>query len=422
MKKILPDNFRYPNYLSEIKFKNELPKKHSTCILVLSFNEIENVKKLALYLSKKINLLDVCFIDNHSEDGTFEFLNQNYSDIFNVLQTKENLGGAGGFCVGQEWVIERDYEYCILAEADCQPIDEDLIECLLEYRDKKCVVQSMYYEQNCSSFNFHFTLYPVELFKKAGVVNKNLFFRADDWEWGKRLEKVIKKEGYTCKLINKFYSHPIFKKGFRIGVNYFHFRNGLLVYAKRPQKNSFFDVSKNFLQYSWYSTFSFFNDKNITILKQFFFAFLDFLKGDFSRNREMLEKFKKEELKPKEKIKILEEDFSSFFSKYKNYSIASLLIKTNPRLRSYLQSSFFYSKAISSKFSFSNRLLAFFFKEIVFVEEIDFLNEKIYYFVYKNENFLKSWFFLSISAIFSVILYFVLLPAILFTILRLKLE
>jgi|GEM_PF-1396261 len=417
--KLLPDNFRYPHYSSEIKFKNELPKKHSTCILVLSFNEVDNAKKLAPYLSKKINLLDVCFIDNSSEDGTFEFLKQNYSNIFNILQTKENLGGAGGFCIGQEWVIEKGYEYCVLTEADAYPLDDDLIECLVKNKNEKCIVRSMYYEQNCPSFTFHYSLYPVELFKKIGVTNKDLFFRADDWEYGKRMEKILKKE-YKTKVINKFYSHPVIKRGFKTTVNYFHFRNGLLVYAKYPKRNSIFDVTRNFLLYALYSFFTFFNDGNSVTLKQFYFALLDFLKRDLSRNKIMLEKFKTAELRPKEKIEFLEDDFLSFFNKYKNFKIVSPLIKKT--LSSHLRfcAPPFSFNCITLKFCSSNRPLAFLFKKIIFVEEIDFINKKIYYFEYNNKNLIRSILFFLISSALSVILYLILFPLILWTIIRIK--
>jgi len=419
MKKILPEKFRYPNYIEEISIKNEVPKKHSTCVLVLSFNEIENVKKLALYFSKKINLLDVCFIDNASSDGTFEFLRRNYGSIFNIIQTKENLGGAGGFCIGQEWIIKRDYEYCILTEADAFPLDEDLVEFLLKNKSPKCIVCSMYYEQNCPSFTFHYSLYPVELFKKIGVVNKNLFFRADDWEYGKRMEKILKSE-YKIKIINKFYSHPIIKKGFKIAVNYFHFRNGLLVFAKYPRINSFFDVTRNFLLYSLYSFFTFFYDGNNVILKQFYFAFLDFLKMDLSKNKERLEKFKNEELKPKEGIKILEDDLNTFLNKYKDFKIISHLIKKGLNVHLGFRDPLFSFNCITSKFNSPSRCLAFLFKKIIFVEEIDFLAKKVFYFEYVNRNFVWSFFIFLVSSFLSLALYFTLLPLILWAIIKTK--
>jgi len=421
MKKILPDNFRYLEYKSDIKIKNEIPKKHSTCILVLCFNEIENVKKIALYLSKKINLLDVCFIDNDSSDGTFDFLKNNYGNIFNIIQTKENLGGAGGFCIGQEWIIERDYEYCILTEADAYPLDDDLIEFLLKYKNEKCIIKANYFEQKLPAFTFHFTLYPVEIFKKSGVVNKNLFFRAEDWEYGQRMEKILKRE-YKIKIVKKFYSHPIIKKGFKITANYFHFRNGLLVVAKYPQKNAILDVTKNFLLYSLYSFFSFFNDGNKIILKQFYFAFLDFFKTDLSKNKEMLEKFKNEELKPKEKIDFLEDDLQSFFNKYKNFKIISPLIKKTLRFHWRFNDPIFSFNCMASKFSSSNRSFVFLFKKIIFVEEIDFLNKKIYYFEYKNKKLLKSWLSFLFSLFLSILLYLVFFPLILWTIFKIKKE
>jgi GT2 family glycosyltransferase len=421
MKKVLPEKFRYFEYRSDIKIKNEIQKKHSTCILILSFNEIENVKKISSYLSKKINLLDVCFVDNNSSDGTFDFLKNNYGSIFNIILTKENLGGAGGFCIGQEWVIERGYDYCILTEADAYPLDEDLIESLLKNKKQNQIVLARYYEQNLPSFSFHYSLYPVEFFKKIGVVNKNLFFRADDWEYGERMGKILKNE-YKIEIINKFYSHPIIKKGFKITANYFHFRNGLLVRAKYPAINSVLDVTRNFLLYTLYSFFSFFNDKNITVLKQFYFAFFDFLKRDLSRNKEMLERFKNEELKPKEKIKFLEDDFFSFLRKYKNFKIVSPLIKKTFAFHFNFSGAFFSVDCISSKFASSNQVIAFLFKRIVFVEEIDFLEKKIYYFEYHNKKLLESWFCFFISLFLSFLSYLILFPLILWTIFRIKKE
>lgn len=170
--------YRFDDWKEYISDENRVYKKSDTVVVILAFNQIDMVKNISKFYEKQE--IDVLFVDNNSSDGTYDFLKNTYSDQFNIIKTKENLGGAGGFAIGQEWILD----YCILTEEDALPMDEDIIVELVKNRDTNKRVRA--------SFSLHFNLYPTWLFEKIGVMNKELFFRADDWEFERRLQNTTK--------------------------------------------------------------------------------------------------------------------------------------------------------------------------------------------------------------------------------------
>jgi GT2 family glycosyltransferase len=405
--------FRNREYLEQISTKNEIPKNHNTCIVILAFNQLEMVKKISKYYINQLEYVDILFVDNDSSDGTYKYLCEHYAGKFNILKTNKNYGGAGGFSIGQEWVIARNYEYCILTEEDALPLNDDLVYEMVSNQKANKIIKTKFYEMMTNSFTLHFTSYPVEIFKRIGVMNSKLFFRADDWEYGKRIESLIHNGEYQEKIVEKYYSHPILKKGFGIGTNYFNIRNGLYVYLQFPKQNSFIDVSKIFFKDILFCLFAFFYDKNMIPLLQFKDAFIDFLFDDLSKNEILLSKFKGKELKPNQNIEIKKYTFEEFFSYYQKYFIVTSMIRKNVHFKKFFQNSKKkYSNLISSKYNGVNRIFAMFGKHIVFVEEIDFLNKNITCFEFENNRIL-SISLLAVSAFCAIILYVIIFPLIL---------
>ena len=185
-----------------------------------------------------------------------------------------------------------------MTEEDALPMDEDITVELVKNRENNKRVRAKFYELNQPSFSLHFNLYPTWLFEKIGVMNKELFFRADDWEFERRLQKFLKTQSnFKTVDIDKRYSHPLIKKGFGMMANYFATRNGLVVYSQYSKKNRLFDISRIVIKDLWNGFFNLFNDKKATSLIQFKDGLTDALNLDFPY-KEKIEKFKTYKLEP----------------------------------------------------------------------------------------------------------------------------
>jgi len=240
-------------------------KKNDTCIIILNYNNKQNILKLSEILTKVQNS-DILIVDNSSSDGSYEILLEKYGSSFNLVKTKRNYGGAGGFGIGIQWVIEQDYDFCFVSEEDALPIKghEDIFEEMLRYRDQNTFVVAKYYELDTISYTLHFHIYPIWLLKNVGTLNFDLFFRADDWEWDRRIQRCIESNDFKIemKVIDRYYTHPLVKYGFGLFANYFGIRNSFFVFLEYPSRNFLIDYIDNFTKYFAYSIFSLAHDNN----------------------------------------------------------------------------------------------------------------------------------------------------------------
>ena len=395
--------YRFNDWKEYIGDENSLDKASDTVVIILAFNQIEMVKSISKFYEKQE--IDVLFVDNNSNDGTYDFLKNTYCEKFNIIKTKENLGGAGGFAIGQEWAMSRKYDFCILTEEDALPIDKDIIVELVKNKGINKRVRAKFYELNQPSFSLHFNLYPIWLFEKVGVMNKELFFRADDWEFEQRLQKFLKTQpDFKTIDIDKKYSHPLIKKGFGMMANYFAIRNGLFVYSQFPKKNRLFDISRAVIKDLWNGFFTSMNDKQGTSLIQFKDGVEDALAQKFPY-KEKIDKFKTYKLEPTN-YQYRELSIDDFINQYSKYTLKSELLLTSIIKDKFGNVS---DSIVSGKYNGSGRVLAFFAKNIVFVEEIDFINKKVIFINYKN-NRAKSITKLSISLLLTLLISVFLIP------------
>ncbi len=383
---MLPDSYFIDNLQEYIQESNILPKASDTCIIILNFNN----KKYILTLAELLENVDcdVVIVDNHSNDGSYEALKEKYADRFNLIKTKENMGGAGGFGLGIQWVIERDYRYCFVSEEDALPLEgsEDIFQEMLKQRADNAFVVAKYYELDTTSFNLHYHIYPVAILKQVGTLNKDLFFRADDQEWGMRIRKYVQKSGVAVqtKVVDKYYTHPLIKRGFGLFANYFGMRNAFFVYLKYPNRNFAIDYMQNFIKYCSYAVFTLMHDANSYPLKQFFYAFKDFLFDDLSKNKERIKQFQGYALEPST-YTLQTLTFDAFYERFRNYKPISATFY-NKHFEKYSFNSRASHGVIASKFSGVARIKAFLYRHIVFVEEIDFIQKTVTFFEYENSS------------------------------------
>lgn len=206
-------------------------------VVIVTFNRLEKLKHtLSCYENQTIGFRNLIVVDNHSNDGTVEYLKEwqnSASDRFekHVLFLKSNTGGSGGFYEGQKYAMSLSPDWVFLADDDAYPCS-DLFEKFsnyvstndtsdisaicsvvrhvdmsidLEHRDmiKKPTVLKFKrfsapiecYEN--STFEIDFLSYVGSFIKadaidKVGMVNKNFFIYYDDSEHSLRLHKYGK--------------------------------------------------------------------------------------------------------------------------------------------------------------------------------------------------------------------------------------
>jgi len=95
-------------------------------VIIVTYNRLEKLKKcLRAYERQNLSPAFLLVIDNHSTDGTQEYLNA-WADTAGAFQrivrrSESNLGGAGGFRAGMEAALQLGSDWIWLADDDAYP-------------------------------------------------------------------------------------------------------------------------------------------------------------------------------------------------------------------------------------------------------------------------------------------------------------
>lgn len=212
------------------------------CSIVVTYNRKElllrNIRSLLIQTKEH----DILIIDNHSTDGTKEFLyDEGILDCSNVhyVDTGKNIGGAGGFSFGLEYAYKLGYQWFMLMDDDGYCMENDVIEKLYAVGEKSeepivlnaCVVKNTNQEltfqlDHCKDINvikkkcedglywgdinpFNTTFVPRMVVEKIGFPRKEFFIYGDEFEYLTR----IKTNGYkVATVIDAIYYHPVNSK------------------------------------------------------------------------------------------------------------------------------------------------------------------------------------------------------------------
>lgn len=94
--------------------------------VIVTYNRLEKLKKcLEAYELQTVSPCYMCVVDNHSTDGTEEFLRHwekqksNFEKV--VIRCEENLGGAGGFATGIRRSLQSDADWIWISDDDAYP-------------------------------------------------------------------------------------------------------------------------------------------------------------------------------------------------------------------------------------------------------------------------------------------------------------
>lgn len=205
-------------------------------VVVVSYNRLEKLKTaLSHYDAQTAPFRNLILVNNCSTDGTTEFIGEweripsNYNKI--IINTSENIGGSGGFYLGQKKAIELGADWVFIADDDAYP-DANLFsqfytfnsnhcdcsfsaicaevltidgEISLAHRTKCKMDKGLHFIQYDSPiedyskefFNIDFLSYvgpfiSVAAMRKIGLVNPDYFIFYDDTEHSFRLRKYGK--------------------------------------------------------------------------------------------------------------------------------------------------------------------------------------------------------------------------------------
>ena len=98
-------------------------EKIELALVIVTYNRLEKLKKaLQCYKEQTQGFRNLIVVDNCSTDGTKEYLDEweHHETTFRkiVIHSSENVGGAGGFYLGQKKALELNADWVFIADDD----------------------------------------------------------------------------------------------------------------------------------------------------------------------------------------------------------------------------------------------------------------------------------------------------------------
>ena len=103
--------------------------------IVVTYNRLSLLKEsISALLNQTHPLYKIIIVDNHSTDGTFDYLANlaKENSIFQIVTMEQNVGGSGGFSEGVKQAAYAHADWMWLMDDDTIP-QEDALEQLLPY-------------------------------------------------------------------------------------------------------------------------------------------------------------------------------------------------------------------------------------------------------------------------------------------------
>lgn len=214
--------------------------------VVVTYNRKEElIKNIRAILSQSYIIDKYYIIDNHSSDGTEEFLGKEgflQNPIIKYVYLNENIGGSGGFYTGLKMAYDDGNDFVCLMDDDGRPEDNEMMKNLLEKAEsiyatkKEMLLNSLVCgPENILSFGlndgiktkeiaaereennliigtinpFNGTLASKELIDAIGFPNKDFFIKGDEEDYYKR---ALKSGAFVATVYNSNYYHPVLER------------------------------------------------------------------------------------------------------------------------------------------------------------------------------------------------------------------
>ena len=115
-------------------------------IIIPTYNEKDNVKKISDIILGKYQSIDILFVDDGSPDGTGGIIDGLVSrnSKINVIHREGKLGLGTAYIRGFKWALERDYEYIFEMDCDFSHEPEYIADFLEAIKDTDLVLGSRY--------------------------------------------------------------------------------------------------------------------------------------------------------------------------------------------------------------------------------------------------------------------------------------
>ncbi len=199
--------------------------------VVVTFNRLELLKKvIGALLNQTIPLMKIIVINNSSNDGTLEWLNNNNERL--LIITQPNTGSSGGQYTGFKAASEIDCDYVWVMDDDVMA-EKNCLEIMLQNKNEKSILLPMRYTKEGKKYindtiklnltnpfksiwteiiseiyfnqkmikvegpTFEGPLFPINAIKKCGLPEKKFFIYGDDTEYFIR----CKKNGFVSFII-----------------------------------------------------------------------------------------------------------------------------------------------------------------------------------------------------------------------------
>ena len=192
-------------------------------VIIPTFNEIDNMKRLLPELMALKESFDVLVVDDSSPDKTSalveEFSKTNSRVHLLVRQIKNGLGQA--YIAGFKWGVAQGYDVLVEMDADFSHRPQDLVLILREIENRDVVIGSRYVAGG-ATVNWGFIR---KLISRGGSLYSKLIlgFPVNDWTGGFNAWKVpvlqkigldqIQSNGYSFQIELKYKAQ---KNGFQV--------------------------------------------------------------------------------------------------------------------------------------------------------------------------------------------------------------
>lgn len=245
--------------------------------VITTYNRLEKLKKALLAYEEQIYPLSyMIIVDNASTDGTEQWLNgwkkQEHKFSIDIIRSEKNLGGSGGFYLGQQKAIKSEADWIMIADDDAYPEKDYLYgmqKYIAEHPDEnisivcgKVLVYGAYYNSQraylASKWDGVLKKIPLKDFMgeyfypdlvsyvgilinkekllQAGLVRQEYFIWGDDTEHSYRLGKVGKIIGLSSYQI----IHNAEMSNYGLSWKRYYGERNTIAFRKRHFKKYFF--------------------------------------------------------------------------------------------------------------------------------------------------------------------------------------
>lgn len=212
------------------------------CAVIVTYNRKELLANNVEMLLRQTYPIDrIIIVDNHSTDGTHAFLQEKgwVTGVFLYIDTKANIGGAGGFFTGMKAAYDEGADWIILMDDDGCAAEECTFQHLMQFAEKlyhrniqggKLFINCLVQQNKMLSFKlgqlytvdeavkaqkdgiiiheanpFNGTVVSRKLVDAIGFPNPAFFIKGDEVDYKHR---AMKAGAFVATVISARYNHP----------------------------------------------------------------------------------------------------------------------------------------------------------------------------------------------------------------------